>query len=228
LVGAGRRHPRCSRASCCPVRKSPCGHRYRPRPHHPLRSRDHRDRGRVLRRARPPRSGHRPLARARAVTVESTEDKVEISASRSRFGLRSYPVVEFPRCSHRASPAPPWPHQCSPRACASRPCRVDRRRPSPAHRCAHDQRGRHRPPGRNRLLPPCPADWRGPRASTTRRRSWSRPGARRAAANPLPGNRRRRGAERRRAHRTPRDHLHHRVGQDQHQLLDGSYPTTAN
>jgi DNA polymerase-3 subunit beta len=30
------------------------------------------------------------------VTVEATEDKVEISAARSRFSLRSYPVVEFP------------------------------------------------------------------------------------------------------------------------------------
>jgi DNA polymerase-3 subunit beta len=31
-----------------------------------------------------------------AVTVEGAEEKVEISAARSRFGLRAYPVVEFP------------------------------------------------------------------------------------------------------------------------------------
>ena len=31
-----------------------------------------------------------------AVTVEGTDDKVEIAASRSRFGLRAFPVVEFP------------------------------------------------------------------------------------------------------------------------------------
>ena len=34
-----------------------------------------------------------------AVTVEGGEDKVEISASRSRFGLRAFPVVEFPTVS---------------------------------------------------------------------------------------------------------------------------------
>jgi DNA polymerase III subunit beta len=31
-----------------------------------------------------------------AVTVESMDEKVEISAARSRFGLRTFPVVEFP------------------------------------------------------------------------------------------------------------------------------------
>jgi DNA polymerase III subunit beta len=31
-----------------------------------------------------------------AVTVETEDEKVEISAARSRFGLRAYPVVEFP------------------------------------------------------------------------------------------------------------------------------------
>jgi DNA polymerase III subunit beta len=31
-----------------------------------------------------------------AVTVEAEDEKVEISAARSRFGLRAYPVVEFP------------------------------------------------------------------------------------------------------------------------------------
>lgn len=31
-----------------------------------------------------------------AVTVEAADEKVEIAAARSRFGLRSYPVVEFP------------------------------------------------------------------------------------------------------------------------------------
>ncbi len=34
-----------------------------------------------------------------AVTIEGGEDKVEISASRSRFGLRAFPVVEFPSIS---------------------------------------------------------------------------------------------------------------------------------
>ena len=34
-----------------------------------------------------------------AVTVEGGEEKVEISASRSRFGLRAFPVVEFPAIS---------------------------------------------------------------------------------------------------------------------------------
>ena len=31
-----------------------------------------------------------------AVTIEGGDEKVEISASRSRFGLRAFPVVEFP------------------------------------------------------------------------------------------------------------------------------------
>jgi DNA polymerase-3 subunit beta len=31
-----------------------------------------------------------------AVTIEAQDEKVEISAARSRFGLRAYPVVEFP------------------------------------------------------------------------------------------------------------------------------------
>ena len=34
-----------------------------------------------------------------AVTVEATDEKVEISAARSRFGLRAFPVVEFPAVS---------------------------------------------------------------------------------------------------------------------------------
>jgi DNA polymerase III subunit beta len=34
-----------------------------------------------------------------AVTVEGVEEKVEISAARSRFGLRSFPAVEFPALS---------------------------------------------------------------------------------------------------------------------------------
>jgi DNA polymerase-3 subunit beta len=34
-----------------------------------------------------------------AVTVEAGEEKVEISAGRSRFGLRTFPVVEFPAVS---------------------------------------------------------------------------------------------------------------------------------
>jgi len=34
-----------------------------------------------------------------AVTVEAAEDKVEIAAARSRFGLRAFPVVEFPTLS---------------------------------------------------------------------------------------------------------------------------------
>lgn len=33
---------------------------------------------------------------AGAVTIESDDDKVEISSARARFGLRSFPVVEFP------------------------------------------------------------------------------------------------------------------------------------
>jgi len=39
-----------------------------------------------------------------AVTVEGTDEKVEIWASRSRFGLRSFPVVEFPVVSTPAEP----------------------------------------------------------------------------------------------------------------------------
>jgi DNA polymerase-3 subunit beta len=46
-----------------------------------------------------------------AVTVESTEDKVEISAARSRFGLRSYPVVEFPPMQ---PPSEPGTHLAAP------------------------------------------------------------------------------------------------------------------
>ena len=40
-----------------------------------------------------------------AVTVEGADDKVEISASRSRFGLRAYPVVEFPTVAPPEGPA---------------------------------------------------------------------------------------------------------------------------
>ncbi len=39
-----------------------------------------------------------------AVTIESDDDKVEISSARARFGLRSFPVVEFPSLPH---PNPP-------------------------------------------------------------------------------------------------------------------------
>ena len=39
-----------------------------------------------------------------AVTVDAADDKVEISAARSRFGLRSFPVVEFPTISVGESP----------------------------------------------------------------------------------------------------------------------------
>jgi DNA polymerase III subunit beta len=41
---------------------------------------------------------------AGAVTLESDEDKVEISSARARFGLRSFPAVEFPAV---ATPNPP-------------------------------------------------------------------------------------------------------------------------
>ena len=39
-----------------------------------------------------------------AVTLEAADEKVEISAARSRFGLRSYPVVEFPAVSMGEKP----------------------------------------------------------------------------------------------------------------------------
>jgi DNA polymerase III subunit beta len=39
-----------------------------------------------------------------AVTVEGLEEKVEISAARSRFGLRTFPVVEFPAVSQDGQP----------------------------------------------------------------------------------------------------------------------------
>jgi len=48
---------------------------------------------------------------AGAVTLESDEEKVEISSARAHFGLRSFPVVEFP-----ALPAPPLPTVTLPRA----------------------------------------------------------------------------------------------------------------
>ena len=39
-----------------------------------------------------------------AVTVESADEKVEISAARSRFGLRAFPVVEYPTIAPVAEP----------------------------------------------------------------------------------------------------------------------------
>jgi DNA polymerase III subunit beta len=39
-----------------------------------------------------------------AVTLEGTEEKVEISAARSRFGLRAFPVVEFPTAPSPGEP----------------------------------------------------------------------------------------------------------------------------
>ena len=39
-----------------------------------------------------------------AVTVESADEKVEISAARSRFGLRAFPVVEYPTIPPLAEP----------------------------------------------------------------------------------------------------------------------------
>ncbi|MDA8314440.1 MAG: DNA polymerase III subunit beta, partial [Actinomycetota bacterium] len=48
---------------------------------------------------------------AGAVTLESDDEKVEISSARAHFGLRSFPVVEFP-----ALPAPPPPSVTLPRA----------------------------------------------------------------------------------------------------------------
>jgi len=35
-----------------------------------------------------------------AVTLEAGEERIEISAARSRFGLRTFPVVEFPTVAH--------------------------------------------------------------------------------------------------------------------------------
>ncbi|MGH9029503.1 MAG: DNA polymerase III subunit beta, partial [Acidimicrobiales bacterium] len=46
-----------------------------------------------------------------AVTIESDDDKVEISSARAHFGLRSFPAVEFP-----VLPAPPPPSVTLPRA----------------------------------------------------------------------------------------------------------------
>ncbi len=40
-----------------------------------------------------------------AVTVEGAEEKVEISAARSRFGLRAFPAVEFPAVAVGEEPA---------------------------------------------------------------------------------------------------------------------------
>ncbi|MDA8317084.1 MAG: DNA polymerase III subunit beta, partial [Actinomycetota bacterium] len=48
---------------------------------------------------------------AGAVTLESDDEKVEISSARAHFGLRSFPVVEFP-----ALPAPGLPSVTLPRA----------------------------------------------------------------------------------------------------------------
>ena len=48
---------------------------------------------------------------AGAVTLESDDEKVEISSARAHFGLRSFPVVEFP-----ALPAPSPPSVTLPRA----------------------------------------------------------------------------------------------------------------
>ena len=48
---------------------------------------------------------------AGAVTVESDEEKVEISSARAHFGLRSFPAVEFP-----SLPLPPPPTVRFPRA----------------------------------------------------------------------------------------------------------------
>ena len=48
---------------------------------------------------------------AGAVTLESDEEKVEISSARAHFGLRSFPLVEFP-----SLPAPPIPSVTLPRA----------------------------------------------------------------------------------------------------------------
>ncbi len=39
-----------------------------------------------------------------AVTMEAAEDKIEIAAARSRFGLRTFPVVEFPAVGQAAEP----------------------------------------------------------------------------------------------------------------------------
>ncbi len=39
-----------------------------------------------------------------AVTLEGAEEKVEISAARSRFGLRAFPVVEYPTIAPLAEP----------------------------------------------------------------------------------------------------------------------------
>ena len=48
---------------------------------------------------------------AGAVTLESDEEKVDISSARAHFGLRSFPLVEFP-----SLPAPPIPSVTLPRA----------------------------------------------------------------------------------------------------------------
>jgi DNA polymerase III subunit beta len=47
---------------------------------------------------------------AGAVTISSDEERVEISSARARFGLRSFPVVEFPTL-----PEPPAPTVTLPR-----------------------------------------------------------------------------------------------------------------
>ena len=89
-----------------------------------------------------------------AVTFEGGDDEVEISAARSRFVVRTYPVEDFPVL------ADPRPDQVTlPAAGAGRSAapggagRVQRRRPAAADRGAGGGRGGRDPAGGDRLLP---------------------------------------------------------------------------
>ena len=74
-----------------------------------------------------------------AVTVEGSEEKIEISAARSHFGLRAFPVVEFPTVSNRRRSRSIARRDPGGRSPPGGQGGVDRRCAAAAHGCADDE-----------------------------------------------------------------------------------------
>ena len=89
-----------------------------------------------------------------AVTIEASDEKVEISAARSRFSLRTFPPADFPSLPINRRAVDVGPGRRARRGAApGRPRLVERRRTAAAHRRALHQRGGHAAARRDRLVP---------------------------------------------------------------------------
>ena len=89
-----------------------------------------------------------------AVTFANDDDHITISAARSNFKLRTYPVVEFPAVGRTTEATTQLPEAGPGRSRAPGGAgRLARRRPPPSDRCPVVPRRRVHPHGGDRLLP---------------------------------------------------------------------------